>query len=266
MIRKLNEQDLDEVLAFLYEEPEINLYIIGDIKNFGFNDPHRQIFGEFKQGKIYAVASQNLSHITYYAASPEFNLDWPNVFASLDYLFISGKDTLLEVINEHMPAMRPDRLEFMKSTTFEYDETLQDSRLKVLSSKDDAKKVYTLLNQIEELDSVRKKTEEEFIQYLLDNSDGNGTTVFIEEDNQVIASASAVGETKRTAMIVGVATHPDYRNQGLGHIVLHYLLNLYINKKGKTLCLYYDDEAAGYLYEKLGFVKINDWIMLIKDE
>ncbi len=266
MIRKLTEQDREAVLAFLYEEPEINLYIIGDVKNFGFNASEQSIYGEFREGEYFAVMSQNHSQLTYYAKANGFNLDWLAVFNQFDYLFISGKRSIMEELNKHLPHMRPDRLEFMKSTVFEKDLDVDDEGIEILENKKDAEDVYVLLNQIEELESVRMKSKEEFLHYLLDHRDDNGTTVFIRENNEVIASASAVGETRKTAMIVGVATHPDHRQRGLGYKVLHYLVDLYVNHKHKTLCLYYDDPRAGALYEKMGFVKIDDWIMLLKDD
>ncbi len=265
MIRKLTEKDRDDVLAFLYREPEINLYLIGDIKNFGFDHEGTAIYAEFRNGEYYAAMSRNLSHIVYYALEDDFNTDWVDVFKRYDYLFISGKASLMRAISPHLKDVYEDRLEFMKSTTFTRDPDVDYSGIEVLDNEADADLVYDLLNGIEELDSVRKKTKEEFIQYLMDNTGDNGTTVFYREDGKVVANASAVFETKHTAMVVGVATHPDYRSRGLGKKVMHYLVDYYVNHKDKTLCLYYDDPRAGALYEKYGFVYLSDWIMLIKD-
>ncbi|MFW5842090.1 MAG: GNAT family N-acetyltransferase, partial [Bacillota bacterium] len=204
--------------------------------------------------------------IVYYARDNVFNTAWLDVFNQFNYLFISGKASLLEQINIYIHDMRPDRLMFMKSTVFKKDESVDYTGIEVMQTKEDAEAVYTLLNQIDELDSVRQKTKDEFIHYLMDNSDGNGTTVFVKADGKVVANASAVHETEHTAMIVGVATHVDYRGQGLGRKVLHYLVDFYVNHKEKTLCLYYDDERAGALYKQLGFVEIDDWIMLLKKD
>ena len=265
MIRQLTEADRGAVLAFLENEPEINVYIIGDIKNFGFDGPDTCVYAEFDAlGAYQAVLSRNLSHLVYYAIKPEFNLEWLPIIHQFEALFISGKASVIEPLIPHFKNMEPDRLEFMKSTTFTPDTEIEEEDLKIVRTEADAEKVYALLNSIEELESVRKKSRSEFIQYLLDNSGENGTTLYLESANQVIASASAVGETRRSAMIVGVATHPDYRNQGLGQVVLNRLVDLYVNKKNKTLCLYYDDPRAGHLYEKMGFVRIEDWVMLVK--
>ncbi len=265
MIRKLTDQDRDAVLAFLYREPEMNLYLIGDIKNFGFECDGTAIYAEFRAGDYYAVMSRNLSHIVYYAIDTDFNPAWVDMFTRYNYLFISGKASLMKAISPHLDDVYEDRLDFMKSTTFTRDPDVDYGGIEVLDNERDAELVYDLLNGIDELDSVRRKTKDEFIRYLMDNTNDNGTTVFYREDDKVVANASAVGETKKTAMVVGVATHPDYRKRGLGKKVMHYLVDYYVNHKAKTLCLYYDDPRAGALYEKYGFVHIGEWIMLIKD-
>jgi len=43
MIRKLIESDRKATLDFLSDEPAINLFIIGDIENFGFDEGFQQI-------------------------------------------------------------------------------------------------------------------------------------------------------------------------------------------------------------------------------
>ncbi|MFU8786615.1 MAG: GNAT family N-acetyltransferase, partial [Candidatus Izemoplasmataceae bacterium] len=98
MIRKLTKNDEENVLNFLYEEPEINLYIIGDIKNFGFDQEDQSIYAEFKDGDYYAVMSRNLSHIVYYAKEPDFNDQWLSIFEQFDYLFISGKAPIMKAM------------------------------------------------------------------------------------------------------------------------------------------------------------------------
>lgn len=265
MIRRLKEADREAVLAFLYEEPELNLYIIGDIYNYGFDGDDQCVYGEFDGDDYVAVMSRNLSHIVYYAKDERFNPEWVDVIKQFDHLFISGKAPLMQAMHPYFKDMIVDRLMFMKSTTFKRDETVDYEGIRILETIDDATRVYDLLNRVEELDSVRKKSKDEFIRYLIENSGENGTTVYLEDEEEVVASASAVGETKLSAMIVGVASHPEKRGQGYGKKVLHYLMDYYVNHKQKTLCLYYDDPTAGALYKKLGFKQIDDWIMLLKD-
>ncbi len=266
MIRRLTAQDKDTILDFLYEEPEINLYIIGDIENYGFNTKNLTFYGEFKDGKPVAVMSKNMSNITFYTSEKTFNEAWIDVFNDVGFLFISCKTSFMPAIKKHYPEMREDVMDFMKSTTFKRDESIDYSGLKILKDEQDAKNVLDLIKTIPELYTVHAKGDDEAIKYFLRNSNENGTTVFYEIDGIVAATASAVYETKKSAMIVAVATHDDHRQKGLGKKVMHYLMDLYVNQKHKTLCLYYDDPRAEKLYKKLNFVDIDRWSMLVPDD
>ncbi len=266
MIRKLKNEDKEDVLDFLYQEPEVNLYLIGDITNNGFDAEHQQIYAEFRDGNYHAVMSRNMSNLTYYSIDEDFNSEWFDIFDSFDFLFISCKESLMAPIREHYPKMREDKMDFMKSSAFTRDETIDYDGIRILTTKDDAEAVYALIETIPELYTVHRKGKEEALEYFLHNTGENGTTVFIKEDDKVVASASAVFETKKSAMIVAVATHADYRGKGYGKKVMHYLMDLYINHKGKTLCLYYDDPIAEKLYKKLNFVDIDRWSMLVPDD
>ncbi len=266
MIRRLTSKDKDMILEHLYEEPELNLYLIGDIQNHGFDEEHIEFWGEFRDGKPFAVLSRNMSNLTYYAPTSDFNEAWIEVFNTFDFLFISCKESLMAPIKKHYPAMREDKMDYMKSTTFKRDETIDYSGIRILKDEQDAEKVYNLIETIPELYTVHRKDKEEAIQYFIRNSGENGTTVFIEADGIAVANASAVYETRKSAMIVAVATHADYRKQGYGKKVMHYLMDLYVNHKGKTLMLYYDDPRAEALYKNLNFVDIERWSMLVPDD
>ena len=63
-----------------------------------------------------------------------------------------------------------------------------------------------------------------------------------------------------SAMIVGVATDKDYRNQGLASAVMSKLCEEVLNE-GKELCLFYDNPSAGKIYKRIGFTDIGIWSM-----
>ena len=76
--------------------------------------------------------------------------------------------------------------------------------------------------------------------------------------------AKSTAENKNTAMIIGVGTHPEYRNQGLATKCLIKLCEELL-KEGIKPCLFYDNEEAGKLYRKLGFKRIDEWTVYYKD-
>jgi len=49
MLRKLTENDREMTLEFLSEERAINLFIIGDIECFGFDEDFQEIWGKVNE-------------------------------------------------------------------------------------------------------------------------------------------------------------------------------------------------------------------------
>ena len=47
MIRILTEPDKSKVLEYLYQDPSLNIFIIGDIELFGFEVDFQDVFAEF---------------------------------------------------------------------------------------------------------------------------------------------------------------------------------------------------------------------------
>lgn len=76
----------------------------------------------------------------------------------------------------------------------------------------------------------------------------------------VIATAEATAENSQAAMIVSVATHPEYRHKGYGTAVISKLCDQLLDE-GKTSCLFYDNPKAGEIYKRVGFEDIDQWTM-----
>ncbi|MNB76202.1 Acetyltransferase (GNAT) family protein [compost metagenome] len=82
----------------------------------------------------------------------------------------------------------------------------------------------------------------------------------MEREGRVIATASTTAENSVSAMVISVATHPDYRGQGLASGVVSALCSE-LNTEGKSLCLFYDNPKAASIYKRIGFHDVGDWTM-----
>lgn len=87
-----------------------------------------------------------------------------------------------------------------------------------------------------------------------------GRTYYIEKDGVIIASASTSAENSLSAMVVGVCTHPNYRGNGYASLILQKMIQDF-TKESRTLCLFYNNPAAGRIYKRLGFKDIGMWTM-----
>lgn len=90
---------------------------------------------------------------------------------------------------------------------------------------------------------------------------GISRTYYIERNNEPVSSVSTVAETAGAAMIVGVCTKKEYEHQGFATSCLIKTISA-LTAEHKQPCLFYDNPAAGRIYERLGFIPIEKWMMI----
>ena len=78
----------------------------------------------------------------------------------------------------------------------------------------------------------------------------------------MVCNVQTAAENSKSAMVVAVATHKDYRKRGFMAQCLSKLCRDLLNEN-KTLCLFYDNPEAGSVYHKLGFKTIGKWKMIV---
>ncbi|WP_370390711.1 GNAT family N-acetyltransferase [uncultured Winogradskyella sp.] len=93
------------------------------------------------------------------------------------------------------------------------------------------------------------------IAYAAKERTGLGGYIFLMEDNHKIVGAVVINKTGMDEYIpenilVYIATHKDYRGQGLGKKLMQYAID---NCKGDIALHVEKDNPAKFLYEKLGF-------------
>lgn len=80
---------------------------------------------------------------------------------------------------------------------------------------------------------------------------GRGFGIF-SESGILVASLQTECETEGDANLVGVATHPDYRRQGIASYLTRHVAKLLL-AEGKNPHLMFDNRDAGRIYEAIGF-------------
>ncbi|MCF8009434.1 MAG: GNAT family N-acetyltransferase [Halanaerobiales bacterium] len=259
MIRELNENDKAKVIKYLIAEPALNLFMLGDIENYGFNNvDFQRLWGEFdNQGKIKSVL------LRYYDNN----------------IIYSRGDYNVEKISEVIKANNPKMLTGKKESVQKLDSFLEISNKRdtYFTKLNKAKELYkgNLLNKV-------KKTRVKEVKYLWElhkrikefddleslerkekkykDKTGRGYHILNEKGNKAISCAETTAENSYSAMIIGVATDPDYRNKGLASAVMSKLCKEVL-KEGKELCLFYDNPKAGKIYKRIGFEDIGIWSM-----
>ncbi len=260
MIRKLEEKDRKETLEFLSVEPSINLFAIGDIESFGFDEDFQEVWGYFYNNNLIGVLLRYHQNFIPYWQRNDFN---PNEFIDIiknspvKNRMISGKKSILENFENVFDN-------YMKRETYfcelkKAESLLEDTSEVKLAEISDKYRIPEFINNIKEFNHSHNITPEQFEKKLITNS---GKSYYIENSKgELVSIAQTTAENSMSAMVVGVATRPDYRRKGLVSKCMSKLCMDYI-QEGKTLCLFYDNPEAGKIYNRIGFKEIEKWTMI----
>ncbi len=282
MIRRLTEGDREQVLDLLIPESALNLLIIGDIENNGFEAEFQELWGDYApDGKLRAVLLRYYGSFIPYAPG-EFDLDGlARVLLRHKDLMtaLSGLDRVIRPF-EAYPGLVPEnaRKRALFFVELRDAERLAGPVRKLPGSAelgrepagkgrgllgepervtaDDVPAFLELWRQVEGFvltEDAERSSRRELEQ-------GASRVYVFREGGRVVATVKTTAETDSAAMIVGVATHPGYRRRGLATRLLIRLCRELL-AEGKRPCLFYDNPRAGGIYRRLGFTDVGMWVM-----
>ncbi|MGL4772775.1 MAG: GNAT family N-acetyltransferase [Clostridium sp.] len=262
MIRKLISEDKEKTIKFLVDEASINLFIIGDIENYGFNAEFMEVWGSFDENEDVQgiLLRYHESYICYYKDG------FKDKKAFKDIIMRNGINTTLAGKDDIVQEFKDVYLNYEEKKTI-YCELISKEGLHTygnevkMATLDDAERIVNFLDEIEEFRGSNTDTPEALKKRMMDKST---RVYYIENENgEIIASAQTSAENSASAMILSVATREDYRGQGYITKCLSKLCSDVIDE-GKSLCLFYLNPEAGRIYHKLGFKIIGVWTLVIK--
>ncbi|WP_404350810.1 GNAT family N-acetyltransferase [Sutcliffiella horikoshii] len=261
MIRRLTETDHEKCFDFLSEQPAENLFIIGDIEAYGYEKDFQKLWGEFnEEGELIAVLLKYEENYIPYAKGAFDAEGFAKIMLSdPKFSMMSGlKDVTAKVEPFVMHRLKRKRQTYYaKCTALSHDLAATVDTSKVLqATPKDADRLVQLLHSIPEFsDSIitveRKKRVLE---------EGVSRSYFVEEDDEMVSTASTTAENTVSAMVVGVATLENFKKKGYATQCMVKLCNQLL-KEGKELCLFYDNPSAGIIYKRIGFQDIGFWMM-----
>ncbi|NMH67245.1 GNAT family N-acetyltransferase [Bacillus sp. RO3] len=259
MIRQLTEQDHDICQKLVQQQPAENLFIIGDIEAFGYEQDFQKIWGDFDaEGNLRGILLKYRENFIPFSMD-EFDAEG---FAAIinqheDCSIVSG---LKRIVTEVEPYLAKDitskrHMHYAKcdSTAF-----LDKHDLPHVKQADitDLPKLVDLLNSIPEFSGGDFTVEKR--RHSMEA--GVSRSYYVEEDGQFVSSSSTTAENSLSAMIVAVCTHPEYKRKGFATDCMTKLCRDVLNE-GKELCLFYDNPEAGKIYKRIGFKDIGYWTM-----
>ncbi|MFD3450186.1 GNAT family N-acetyltransferase [Microbacteriaceae bacterium 4G12] len=258
MIRKLTEQDHEQTYAFLKQEPSFNLFLIGDIEAFGYDQEFQELWGLFgEDDSLQAVLLRYHTSFIPYTVG-EFDVTtFSKQLQNYDHVILSGKTKIVEQFENVEGIKLGNRRDmyFCECLNADYIKNEENKSVQ-LATLEDVDRIMELRAQIQEFRAAPQAKE--MLKQAIETK--TGRTYYIEIDGVIVSSASTAAENSQSAMVVGVCTHPDYRGHSYASLILEQIIRD-ITAEGKTLCLFYDNPAAGRIYKRLGFQDIGMWTM-----
>lgn len=251
MILKVDDTYHSKVMNYLKKEPDFNLFIIGDIERYGYDNYFLDIWaGIDRKGRIEGILLRYFEYLIFYSQG-KFNVEeFSKLINSLNYLEISGKLELLQKLEVKLD-IKPKRI--VNFCVLDTSSKLEENGINIKPKKIRFGNINKIAKLYEDIDEFENTTVEN-----IKNGLRTGRGYCIEINKKVVAMAKTTLETRTHAMLVGVGTHPDFRNRGLATKCIVKICKDIINEN-KIPCLFYDNVEAGKIYNKLGFKERGYW-------
>src|SRR6056297_2045421 len=103
MIKKLAKIEELSLLNFLLKEKEWNLFMIGDLINFGFEEDFLEYWGDYKNNEqLNAVLMRFYDSFIIYSEGKYDTKGFGKIMANDDYEFISGKESTVNQMTDEV--------------------------------------------------------------------------------------------------------------------------------------------------------------------
>ena len=268
MLQTLTEADRAWVLDYIAAEPEFNLFLFGDLENYGFSgDPVSVYATENAAGARNGVLLQYYAYFLLYSADPAFDgAETAAFLRERECATLSGKADVVRRVMPYMPDKKL-RITYLSRCSRVHDSAvpaLPDGAALVRVYADGVPDVMRMLATIDEFASDME-TEEDLADEIERTKKelAHGSVQYAVYDHGALAAAaSSSGANSQSAMVMAVATLPSFRGRGYASNAVAAVCRDSFAEGRRFLCLFYDNPEAGRMYRKIGFEEIGEYAML----
>ena len=242
----------DRLLDYLYKHKEMNLFMIGDIINYGFDSKFQTVFMDVDReiNSVYLIYHDSL------VLASNFN--------TVDKMFVSRLIDEYEIKNISGPRNLIDQLDnidgWRKQECFfaSIDEVDYEGDTNIVTplKREDISMLVNGLNSV-----FTSAANPDMIR--IEINDGTARHYVVYDENKVVSHAGTSAECDGLAMIIGVFTLPEYR-QRQNAIKCVSKLCKDLLEENKKPCLFYSNPDAARMYKKIGFKDVGEYTLLKK--
>lgn len=251
-----------EVLDFFGQDIKKYYFIVADLLRNNYSGENFKIYGEFENNKLQSILLNNFNNLTYYSKTDRSIDVYSEIFKDLNFKKISGPSSLAAKLIP-LVEVQSDVNSYMG-----YVEKVVLKRsyphlpVRFINTDEEIGMQYDLLMSTVEYHGVLPASREDYINEQKNNINKNSRTAYLMIDNKMAASCSTAAEYDKSAIVIGVVTHPDFRNKGYGSEVLIGLFESLL-KEGKYPYLFYNNPAARSVYKKIGMEEVCEWRVIL---
>lgn len=264
-MRLLQESDRAALTEYIQREPEMNLFLIGDMENYGVNSEVVNFYVHEQWGRWDFVILRFYQFFILYSPYEDYNAEEAVLFLKNQTPeCISGKTSLLQKIAPMFPQWKLQSTLLSRCGEVERSfASPKELALRVLTPQD-APEAIDLLCSIKEFEGTYGKNEKSVHMKRMQEEMAQGGKLVMGGyvDGRLAAIAETSAENSQSAMIVGVATKKELRGRGYASAVVSALCTDCFQRGKKFLCLFYDNPNAGRIYNRIGFREIGEYGIL----
>lgn len=259
-MQKLYEKDREAIFRYIEKEPEYNLFIFGDIENFGVDSEDVELFAHVIDDRYDSLILRYREYYIFYSQIDSFEISPVVEFlAKKQVRNLSGKGKALDRIMPSFHIINSKSTYLSKIDSVHLIGSVpEDIQIKEFTEEDayDIVEFYTTIDEFSNDYIDHREEQTETVKFGL-RKGGRGLGAYYNE--KLIGTVMTAAENSISAMAIGVAVDPKFRQKGIASYLVSDLCQRCINDGMKFLCLFYDNPKAGSIYRRIGFKEIGTY-------
>jgi predicted GNAT family acetyltransferase len=267
---KLTKKDEKQLLSYIADEPEVNLFISGDVYAYGLDGEIVAVWAYLdEKGSWLGVLLRYMKRdYVFYSRSDDFPVkeiasSIKRSNRSLKGVCLSGKKKLIDRFVPFLSPLKEESAMMARCDRVSPSKKVLDAKAKArLLGKSDFHDLFGLFKEIKEFATSSLDNEADSGRRWAQSLSKGSAIIGVFVDKVLVATAGSTADSPAFSMLVGVATRPAYRRKGYASFAVQTLLENRFAQGQKFLCLFYDNPEAGRIYHKFGFADLDAYAML----